>query len=211
MKLLLAALLILSLSLPCHAFQAARFEAINGLPPVNGGIVALGDSITAFMPMDTLYEEKIYNRGVSGMTTGQLLRHLPDLVTGYPDEIRILIGVNDFLLAGIGPYVSFRNYQAILEWLVVNRPAAKIIVYSVLPTRSPYINQNVRTLNGLLASYVERQGEDAPITWVNLYPCMVDAQGLAKREYVSDAVHPTVAGYQEMVKESMSKKPGGQK
>jgi lysophospholipase L1-like esterase len=204
MKYLLPLLFLLFLALPAHALQLARLDALIGLPPVNGGIVLLGDSKTAFGPWDDLIGP-CFNRGVSGMTTAQLLKYLPDLVPGYPDEIRIELGVNDFLLAGIGPYVSFRNYQRILEWIAVNRPAARVIVFSTLPTRRPYFNQLISTLNGLLRAYIERQGEESMIAWVNLWPAMTDKQGMLRKEFTVEGIHLNAQGYMAWVKEDMNK------
>jgi lysophospholipase L1-like esterase len=200
MTYLLPLLFLLSLALPAHALQLARLDALIGLPPVNGGIVLLGDSKTAFGPWDGLYEGTVYNRGVSGMTTAQLLKYLPDLVPGYPDEIRIELGVNDFLLAGIGPYVSFRNYQKILEWIAVNRPAARVTVYSTLPTRRPYFNQRITILNGLLSAYIAGQGEGSMISWVDLWPAMTDEQGMLRREFTVEGIHLNAQGYLQWVK-----------
>ena len=199
MKCLLPLLFFLSLALPAHALQLARLDALIGLPPVNGGIVLLGDSKTAFGPWDTLIGP-CYNRGVSGMTTAQLLKYLPDLVPGYPDEIRIEVGINDFLLAGIGPYVSFRNYQKILEWIRDNRPAARVTVYSTLPTRRPYFNQRITVLNSLLSAYIAGQGEESMIAWIDLWPAMTDEQGMLRREFTVEGIHLNAHGYLQWVK-----------
>jgi lysophospholipase L1-like esterase len=201
MTYLLPLLFLLSLALPAHALQFARLDALIGLPPVNGGIVLLGDSKTAFGPWDDLIGP-CFNRGVSGMTTAQLLKYLPDLVPGYPDEIRIELGVNDFLLAGIGPYVSYRNYVKILEWIRDNRPAARVTVYSTLPTRRPYFNQRITILNDLLSAYIAGQGEGSMIAWIDLWPAMTDEQGLLRREFTVEGIHLNAQGYLQWTKEA---------
>jgi lysophospholipase L1-like esterase len=121
-------------------------------------------------------------------------------VPGYPDEIRIEVGINDFLLAGTGPYVSYRNYVKILEWIAVNRPAARVTVFSTLPTRRPYFNQRITVLNSLLSAYIEGQGEESMIAWIDLWPCMVDEQGMLRREFTSEGIHLNAHGYLQWVK-----------
>lgn len=179
-----------------------------------GSIVFIGDSITEGFPVNELLQcdSKMYNRGVGGDRTEDVLKLLEDVVYPLkPNKVFLLIGTND-LGYGSSPMEVVKNIQEITVSIKRNLPETALLVQSVYPVNRALDekpaaemvgmrnNRDIQLINHLLreASLTER------FTYIDMYSKLVDVAGLLHAEYTYDGLHLTVKGY-EIVSDELQK------
>lgn len=155
--------------------------------------ILLGDSLSLWFPSDRLPSEQLWlNQGVSGDTTQQILHRLPAFKQTRPSTIYVMAGVND-LKQGVTDNEILWNFQRIVGSLKQAHPQAKIIIQSILPTRSATIsNQRIQALNQRLAAIALRTGA----LYVDLYPQFLDETGQLQPAFTTDGLHLSSDGYE---------------
>lgn len=169
---------------------ASRVAAIAQQPPLDGGILFLGDSITeagdwaAFFP-----DVKTANHGIGWDTVGGLRARLPQIIINNPDKIFIMIGTND-----IGydhdPIDMAAKLEDVIKVLRSSRPKAKLYLQSVLP-REESNAAKVAAINRQYAALAK----DMQMPFITLTPAFADASGGLRRELTDDGLHLNAAGY----------------
>jgi len=161
-----------------------------------GGIVFLGDSITEGFPTDQAFPgENVINRGIGGDRILGVKERLDVSVADLkPSRVYLMISINDLLGSPQTPLEEFsRQYAELLDALKAAAPQARIIVQSVLPLSGNFAPHNERVLrfNAMIRPLAEARGME----WLDLHPAMGDKSGLFRREYTSEGLHLTLAGY----------------
>ncbi len=167
--------------------------------------ILLGDSLSLWFPGDRLQPSQIWlNQGISGDTTWNILARLPDLANTRPSQIYLMAGVNDLKMGASDAEIVW-NVQRIITQLQAMHPKAKIIVESILPTRSPRIpNDRIAGINRQLSAIAQQSGA----TYLDLFSQFADQDGQILSEYTTDGVHLSAQGYsawQTVFQESGSK------
>lgn len=180
--------------------QLALWEKYRELnTTVNSGeIVFVGDSITEFNPIEELIESslKIYNRGIRGITSLQLLDHLEEQILGLkPKIIFLMIGVND--LKTREPQLVFETILTIIKQVKKNLPQSKIYLQSILPINesSRFIrNKNRRSTKSVLILN-KLLSEIDNVYWLDLHSLLRDSNNELPERYTTDGVHLTIDAY----------------
>ena len=175
------------------AYYYRRATLFDKLPIKSSDIVFLGNSLTDGAEWNELLDNRhIKNRGIVGDIVQGYIDRLDPILRGKPKKIFIMGGVND-----ISHDVDADSIARVTEKLIVmikqGSPRTKIYLQSLLPfnndVRMWKLLKNrehvVREANVLLEKVAARQG----VTWINLYPLMVDGDGKLKREYTNDGLH----------------------
>jgi acetyl esterase/lipase/lysophospholipase L1-like esterase len=176
-----------------------------GLPKAGENrIVFMGNSITAgwinHRP-DFFVNKPYVNRGISGQTTPQMLiRFKPDVIDLKPKVVVILAGIND-IAQNTGP-ISLEAIMGNISGMALLAKAHGIrpILCSILPAFDfpwrPGLEpaQKVVTLNNMIKKFAHENN----FFYVDYYAALVDSRNGMKKEYASDEVHPTPAGYAVM-------------
>jgi lysophospholipase L1-like esterase len=154
--------------------------------------VVLGDSISQWLPLEQLATDRFYlNQGISGDTTGGVLKRLSAIDAVRPDTIYVMAGVND-LKNGKSDREILANLQQIMQRLRQMHPQAQVIVNSVLPTRLASIpSDRVLPLNQKIAELAEQEG----VGFLSLTAAFADEQGGLRRELTTDGIHLSAQGY----------------
>lgn len=154
--------------------------------------ILLGDSLSLWYPVDRLKPSQIWlNQGISGDTTWNILARLPDLANTRPSEIYLMAGVNDLKMGATDTEIIW-NIQRIIAQLQAMHPNAKIILQSILPTRSLRIpNEQIAEINQELKAIADRSG----VTYLDLFSQFVDADGQIQPDYTTDGIHLSAKGY----------------
>lgn len=164
----------------------------------SGEIVFVGDSITEFNPIEELIESslKIYNRGIRGITSLQLLDHLEEQILGLkPKIIFLMIGVND--LKTREPQLVFETILTIIKQVKKNLPQSKIYLQSILPINesSRFIrNKNRRSTKSVLILN-KLLSEIDNVYWLDLHSLLRDSNNELPERYTTDGVHLTIDAY----------------
>ncbi|MEC4813895.1 MAG: SGNH/GDSL hydrolase family protein [Scytonema sp. PMC 1069.18] len=154
--------------------------------------ILVGDSLSLWFPPEKLPLGRLWlNQGISGDTSGGILKRLSAFSKTKPDIIYIMAGIND-LRKGTADEVILSNYRRIVHSLRKIHPEAKIFIQSILPTRLSNIpNHRIRNINYQLALIAQDEGAD----YLNLYQWFTDFQGNLRKELTTDGLHLSKEGY----------------
>lgn len=167
-------------------------------------VVFMGNSITEgwSLAYPEFFKEKPYiNRGISGQTTPQmLLRFRQDVIDLKPEVVHILAGTND-IAENTGPTTLEQIRDNILSMVELAKAYdIKPIVCSILPAYDypwrPGKNPNVKIpeLNTMLAEMATQN----QVMYLDYFSEMTDSRNGLPKEYTTDEVHLTKAGYEVM-------------
>ncbi|GAA6614393.1 SGNH/GDSL hydrolase family protein [Scytonema sp. NUACC26] len=155
--------------------------------------ILLGDSLSLWFPQESLPPDRLWlNQGISGDTSGGIVKRLSAFSTTKPDVIYIMAGIND-LRRGLTDETILRNHRKMIRNLREAHPQAKIFVQSILPTRLPNIpNKRIRNINGHLALIAKQENA----YYLNLYQWFTDFRGNLREELTTDGLHLSREGYE---------------
>ena len=165
-------------------------------------IVFLGDSITEFYPIDSIYRDlPIVKSGISGYTTDDLLERMNSMVYQYnPTSVYLLIGTNDIMTDGEATKdETVEKIEKIISDIKMNRSMAKIYLESIYPINRNLDtgmvknrkNEIIREMNEALEKYcVQNQ-----VTYIDMYKELIDSDGNFSKDYTDDGLHPNDLGY----------------
>jgi lysophospholipase L1-like esterase len=154
--------------------------------------VMVGDSLSLWFPADRLPTRQIWlNQGISGDTTKGVLSRLPDFAATRPQTIYVMAGVND-LKNGKTDGEILRNLNQITYQLRYRNPHSRIVVQSILPTRSNLIpNARIARLNPWIAAIAQKNGAE----FLDLHAQFAGADGYLRSDLTTDGIHLTAQGY----------------
>lgn len=161
-------------------------------------IVFLGNSITAGTDWARLLNlPQAKNRGISGDITFGVLERLADIISGKPEKIFILIGIND-VSRNIPDSIILRNYKTMIKQIRTDSKRTHIYFNTLLPVNSSF------------EKFKNHYGKDDHILWLNeeikklaakkvtiidLYPNFTDQDKHLRAELTKDGLHLIPAGY----------------
>lgn len=183
-----------------------KYRELNQVSVLEPDIIFIGDSIVEYYPLQELFgtAKTIVNRGIRGYQTRLLLENLDaHLYGGAVDQIVLLIGTND-----IGKDVPMNealdNLERVIQSIVRDYPLSQIKLVSILPVnegkeykQTVYIrtNEKIREWNQafetLASAYMQ-------VDFVPIYDSLTDSEGQLKKDYTTDGLHLSVAGYQAL-------------
>ena len=185
-------------------------------------VVFLGDSITDYWKLATIFADKHYiNRGIDGQTTPQMLvRFRQDVVDLHPTVLVVLAGTND--VAGVtGPTRNpdiEANYASMAE--LARAHQIRVVFASLLPVNNYTEDakesfalrprERILALNSWLKEYCAKNG----FVYLDYFSTMVDEKGMLKRDLSDEGLHPNASGYkvmaplaQKAIARAMARKP----
>ncbi len=161
------------------------------LPPMNGGVAFVGDSLNDFAPWDRAFPMvRIRNFGISGDTTVVLQSRLGQIIDARPDAVFWMIGTND-LGNDRRPVSEIAGHTAsMLDELVAGLPGTQVVVQSILP-REPILNDSIVDLNQRLQALAEERG----LLYLDLHSRFLAPGGRLNPALTHDGVHLNGQGY----------------
>ncbi len=185
-----------------------KYRHLNRISVVEPDVLFIGDSIVEYYPLQELFgtSKTIVNRGIRGYQTGLLLENLDaHLYGGAVDKIVLLIGTND-----IGKDVpvneTLNNLETIIQSIARDYPLTEIKLLSILPVnegeeykQTVYIrtNEKIQEWN---QAFQELASAYMQVEFVPVFDSLIDQEGQLKKEYTTDGLHLSVAGYQVLTK-----------
>lgn len=177
-----------------------------------GQILFTGSSLMEQFPVNEILMTRgcschIYNRGVSGFTTSDMLRYMDTMVFDLePSRIFINIGTNDIGAADYSEERLLVNYREILMQVKQRLPKAEIYVMAYYPVNEvdklsecadgeyAFVNRN----NGNIEKANKRIAQlskEMELHYIDVSEGLRDARGKLKKEYTVEGIHMYANAY----------------
>ena len=187
-------------------------------------ILFVGSSLMEQFPIYELLIDRqlpytIYNRGIGGTTTFELLENMDACIYELePDYIYINIGTNDLNLPDYTEESLIARYREIMRGIKTHLPDAKLFMLAYYPVnpqaaeKIPYMSEalKVRT-NARINSAnkaVQKLAEEIGATFLDLNDGIRDEQGRLKAEYTIEGMHMYADGYVPVLEALLPWLPG---
>lgn len=198
-----------------QAEKLERYRILNEQVK-KGEILFTGSSLMEQFPINELLmtagiDRIIYNRGIGGFTTGDMLEHMEEMVFATePRKIFINIGTNDIGKPDYRLEDLLANYEKILIQIRKRLPEAHIFLMAYYPVNetdklpegdwgkslfTTRTNENIRTANQAVEALAGRMG----CSFINVNAGLTDEQGKLKKEYTVEGIHMYANGYRQVL------------
>ena len=178
-----------------------------------GEILFTGSSLMEQFPVNELLmtngmDQVIYNRGIGGFTTTDMLEYMEEMVFGTePSRIFINIGTNDIGSPDYQLEALLERYEEIIVRIQERLPEAEINMMAYYPVNetdkvsdeewgktafATRTNKNIAVAN----EAVERLAAKTGCHFINVNQGLTDERGKLKKEFTVEGIHMYANGYQ---------------
>ncbi len=178
-----------------------------------GEILFTGSSLMEQFPVNELLmtngmDQVIYNRGIGGFTTTDMLQHMEEMVFGTePSRIFINIGTNDIGSPEYQLEALLERYEEIIVRIQERLPEAEINMMAYYPVnetdkipegewgKTAFVtrtNENINIANAAIENLAAKKG----CRFINVNEGLADERGKLKKEYTIEGIHMYANGYQ---------------
>ena len=178
-----------------------------------GEILFTGSSLMEQFPINELLmtngmSQVIYNRGVGGFTTDDMLAHMEEMVFATePSRIFINIGTNDISRPDYTLGKLLENYEKIILQIRERLPEAEITLMAYYPVNDTdkvpegelgkrlfrtRTNENIRIAN----EGVEKLAQKLGCRYLDANAGLTDERGKLRKEFTIEGIHMYANGYQ---------------
>ena len=182
-----------------------------------GEILFTGSSLMEQFPVNELLmtngmNQVIYNRGIGGFTTTDMLEHMEEMVFGTePSRIFINIGTNDIGSPDYRLEALLERYEEIITRIRERLPEAEITMMAYYPVNETdkvpetewagamFVNRNNRNLP-IANEAVKKLAEKMGYHYIDVNAGLCDERGMLRREFTVEGVHMYANGYQVVLK-----------
>ena len=184
-----------------HLKALDKFKHLNAIAKPNG-IVFIGDSITEGYPICEFLtsKHKLYNRGISAITSQQLLDHLAvHALDIKPSKVVILIGTND-IERKLSAEKTVENIDLLLKKIHQSLPETAVYLTSIYPVNEgkdytgmvqSRTNQVIQSLNKKIKAVADSYKY---VTYLDFYDRLLK-NGQLNPDYTKDGLHLNMTGY----------------
>ena len=178
-----------------------------------GEILFTGSSLMEQFPVNELLmtngmDQVVYNRGIGGFTTTDMLQHMEEMVFGTePSRIFINIGTNDIGSPEYQLETLLERYEEIIVRIQERLPEAEINMMAYYPVnetdkipegewgKTAFVtrtNENINIANAAVENLAAKKG----CRFINVNEGLADERGKLKKEYTIEGIHMYANGYQ---------------
>ena len=178
-----------------------------------GEILFTGSSLMEQFPVNELLmtngmDQVIYNRGIGGFTTTDMLEYMEEMVFGTePSRIFINIGTNDIGSPDYQLEALLERYEEIIVRIQERLPEAEIYMMAYYPVnetdkipegewgKTAFVtrtNENINIANAAIENLAAKKG----CRFINVNEGLADERGKLKKEYTIEGIHMYANGYQ---------------
>ena len=189
-----------------------RFRILNQNVK-KGEILFTGSSLMEQFPVNELLmtngmDQVIYNRGIGGFTTTDMLQHMEEMIFGTePSRIFINIGTNDIGSPDYQLEALLERYEEIIVRIQERLPEAEINMMAYYPVnetdkipegewgKTAFVtrtNENINIANAAVENLAAKKG----CRFINVNEGLADERGKLKKEYTIEGIHMYANGYQ---------------
>ena len=177
---------------------------------IKGAIVFAGSSLMEMFPVEAFAKEEgpdfpvVYNRGLGGWRTEDMLATLEAQVTGLmPRRVFINIGTNDLSDPSVTIDALMERYDEILNRIEAEVPGVELVLMAYYPINYDAAdegmkaclrirtNERIREANRAVEALAAHHGA----RYMDFNAPLTDEQGRLKAEYTIEGMHIKEAGY----------------
>ncbi|MBI3542439.1 MAG: hypothetical protein HY075_04080 [Deltaproteobacteria bacterium] len=181
---------------PSYEQRVAQYERDDERdPPPRNAVLFAGSSSVELWKLSKWFPDvKTINRGVSGSQYKDLSRFVDRVVVRYKPRTVVLYSGDNDVAAGRAPEEIAEEAGRVVARIRAQLPDTPIVVIAVKPSLKQLKRLDaIRRTGSLLEALVQHTSN---ARFVNVYPLMLDAKGLPRRElFRSDGLHMTDKGY----------------
>lgn len=188
-----------------------KFVFLNQLAK-KGETLFVGSSLMEQFPINELLMDQgmdltVYNRGIGGFTTTDMLESMEEMVFGLaPSRIFINIGTNDISAPDYTLEKLMDNYREILNRIRQRLPQAEVTLMAYYPVNETdklpegewgkhmfdsRNNANIQIAN----EAVEKLAAEFGFRFINVNQGLTDERGMLRAEYTVEGVHMYANAY----------------
>ena len=185
-------------------FRKHRYDLFKVLPPAEGSIVFVGNSITDMAPWVEMFRSDedtplpIVNRGNSGTYSTEQSDNLESYLINKPKKFFMMIGTNDIATSGgldFQPTQVLAYVKSIVQRVHKRSPETRVYLYSILNNNtSNRPAERWLETNRLVKAFVDKTNEGW-LKYVDIYDLLSDVASGGVWSY--DKLHLTAASYQK--------------
>lgn len=189
-----------------------RFRILNQNVK-KGEILFTGSSLMEQFPINELLmtngmDQVIYNRGIGGFTTTDMLEYMEEMVFGTePSRIFINIGTNDIGSPDYRLEALMERYEEIISRIQERLPETEITMMAYYPVnetdkvpegewgKTAFVtrtNENIAIANEAVEKLAAKKG----CRFINVNEGLTDERGKLKKEFTIEGIHMYANGYQ---------------
>ncbi len=196
--------------------KVERFRELNKSAK-KGQVVFAGSSLMEMFPIEKFLKEKgeptiIYNRGVGGFITDEMMQVLDVCVTDLqPSKVFINIGTNDLSWSSIPVSQVMDHYDKILTTIEEKVPGVKIYLMAYYPVNYEAASEEMKTCLkirnnekiALANAEVKKLAEKHNQRYIDINRNLKDEQGRLKAEFTIEGMHIKEEGYRAIYDDIM--------
>lgn len=192
--------------------KLARYRVLNQFVK-KGEILFTGSSLMEQFPVNELLmsngmTQVIYNRGIGGFTTDDMLQYMEEMVFELePSRIFINIGTNDIGSPDYKLETLMEKYEKILSLIRERLPKTEINMLAYYPVNETdkvpeeewgkflfitRTNENIRLANEAVKELADKMG----CNYIDVSEGLRDERGKLKKEFTIEGIHMYANGYQ---------------
>lgn len=196
-----------------------NFACLNRMAK-KGEILFTGSSLMEQFPihellMDLGVDKTVYNRGIGGFTTADMLEAMEEMVFGLePSKIFINIGTNDISMPEYCLEGLIARYRRILEQIKARLPEAAVYLMAYYPVNerdkqpigeesghmfATRNNENIRMANEAVKELAHSLG----YRFIDVNKGLTDERGMLKKEYTIEGIHMYANAYRQILENMM--------
>jgi lysophospholipase L1-like esterase len=172
------------------AYYRSKLSLFQHLPG-RADVVMLGDSITEGVDWQELFPSfKVLNRGIGGDTTEGVLKRLYEIINREPQQVFLMIGINDLLLGSVVSKAEANIRSTIAS---LRRQKIRVVVQSTLyvtANSTMKVNDRVAELNRSMTDLCVSK----EVLCVDLNAILAGGGALSPK-FSLDGLHLNAAGY----------------
>lgn len=192
--------------------RVMRFRYLNEFVKP-GQILFAGSSLMEQFPIQEFVADfdlplTIYNRGVGGFTTSEMLACMQDCVYALrPAYIFINIGTNDLNDPACTPDVLHNRYRTILSGIREHLPQAKLFLLAYYPVNPDVADAGMKEVlkvrnNDCICranEMVKELAAEVGAAYIDVGDDIKDEKGQLKAEYTVEGMHMYANGYKAVL------------
>lgn len=196
-----------------------RYQILNEQAQ-KGKVLFTGSSMMEQFPINEMLMTEnlslvVYNRGIGGFTTDDMLEHMEEMIFGTePSVIFINIGTNDIGSRDYSLEHLIENYERILKEIKERLRNVKVYLLAYYPVNdSPEVATHEWVRNALKTrtnenicfanQAVRKLAEKMECQYIDLNDGLTDEKGCLRKEFTVEGIHMYPNGYRIVMRNLM--------